>query len=774
LPIPPRLLCLAEVLLLCLAACTSQPSQPTGSVQLAASTQQALSASDITRVKVTVSSSDMDSLSVDLAKSNGSWGGLIGNIPAGSHRSFLAEAFDSSNILRFQGQTSGVTITANQTTAVAITLQEIAPPPPYSNEAPVIDSLVASSTSIQTGGSLSLTASVHDPNSGDTLTLAWTSSGGTFSAPTAATTSWTAPSSTGVQILSLTVTDSQGAAVSVSLAVNVFSGVSTGNAALNISFNLWPVVSRVSASLNLLDAGQSTAVSALASDADGDALSYQWTSSCQGTWTNPTSSTASFIPSSIPAGACNNCQLTVSVLDGRGGQNTGSLSLCVASSSTQRFAPHFTHFYQSSLSASPGQTVTFDVTALDPQASALTFAWSATAGSLGAPAHSASSSRITWTAPACNPVGTASVITATVTNAFHLSATQSFSLAGLPSCVSGWSWTGSMATVRNNHAMTLMANGKVLVSGGRYNGGSTDYLATAEVYNPDTGTWSETASMAAPRFQHTSTLMANGKVLVSGGRGTAYLASAEVYDPASGTWSAASPMASPRLLHTSTLLPNGKVLVVGGYNGSSYTSAAELYDPDTNTWSATGPMATPRYFHTATLLPNGQVLVAGGSNGSSYLRTAEVYDPASGTWSATGSMLNSRGAPTATLLPNGKVLVTGGSRTSSDSLASAELYDPASGTWSATTSMASIRSSHTATLLPNGKVLVVGGNNGSGGILSSAAVYDPDTGTWSAAGTMGSPRQSHTAVLLLNGMVLVTGGHNSGTGYQATSAVYAP
>ncbi|MFL5349456.1 MAG: Ig-like domain-containing protein [Hyalangium sp.] len=225
---------------------------------------------------------------------------------------------------------------------MAVTLQELAPPPPYSNEAPVIDSFVASSTSVQTGGSLSLTTTVHDPNTGDTLTLAWTSSGGTFSTPSAANTSWTAPASTGAQTLTLTLTDSQGAAVSVSLAVNVVSGASTGNAALNISFNLFPVVSKVSASLNRLDAGQSTSVSATASDADGDSLSYQWTASCPGTWTNATSSAASFVPSSVPASACNNCRLTVTVQDGHGGQTTGALNLCIASTSTTRFAPSFT------------------------------------------------------------------------------------------------------------------------------------------------------------------------------------------------------------------------------------------------------------------------------------------------------------------------------------------------------------------------------------------------------------------------------------------------
>ena len=56
------------------------------------------------------------------------------------------------------------------------------------------------------------------------------------------------------------------------------------------------------------------------------------------------------------------------------------------------------------------------------------------------------------------------------------------------------------------------------------------------------------------------------------------LSSAELYDPASGTWSATGSLNTARYDHTATLLPNGKVLVAGGSgNGGSLTSA-ELYD----------------------------------------------------------------------------------------------------------------------------------------------------------------------------------------------------
>jgi hypothetical protein len=60
---------------------------------------------------------------------------------------------------------------------------------------------------------------------------------------------------------------------------------------------------------------------------------------------------------------------------------------------------------------------------------------------------------------------------------------------------------------------------------------------------------------------------------------TGYLASAELYDLGSGSWSATGSLARAREIPTATLLPNGKVLVAGGDQDSGSLNSAELYDP---------------------------------------------------------------------------------------------------------------------------------------------------------------------------------------------------
>jgi hypothetical protein len=322
----------------------------------------------------------------------------------------------------------------------------------------------------------------------------------------------------------------------------------------------------------------------------------------------------------------------------------------------------------------------------------------------------------------------------------------------------GFVETGPMSTGRQSHAATLLADGRVLITGGEgeitSDCGCGPIFASAEIYDRGSGTFTATGSMAKERTGHTATLLPGGKVLIAGGGPDS---TAELFDPASGTFGAVGDMTTPRQRHTATLLPNGKVLIAGGGSAS-----AELFDPASGTFAATGNMNTPRLGHTATLLSNGKVLIAGGTGDSGPLASAELFDPASGSFTATSPMAMARTSHTATLLyttSQGKVLIAGGCDAVWP-LNSAELFDPASETFLPQSNMIAPRAGHSAALLPDGMVLINGGSDSNNFGLPgfTAELFDPASGAFTTAASMATPRMFHTATLLGDGSVLVVGG----------------
>ena len=333
-----------------------------------------------------------------------------------------------------------------------------------------------------------------------------------------------------------------------------------------------------------------------------------------------------------------------------------------------------------------------------------------------------------------------------------------------------WTFTGSMNTPRFGATGTRLLDGRVLVAGGAYPFGN--YLNSAEIYNPVTGTWTLTSPMVQPQGGAVAVLLNDGRVLVYGGNISASSVTnlAQIFDPVTGLWTPTGSMNQCRQSFTGTLLANGQAMAVGGYCGG-YLSSTELYNPSTGTWSLTGSLPGPVANASATLLANGKVLVAGGTTGFA-VRTAELFDPNSGTWTVTGSLNQARawGAPNVLsgtiLLNSGQVLAVGGVGGSGcgSFLSSAELYDPIAGTWAFTGSLSTDLDQHRLVLLSDGRVLASGGLASQCSTTTNMAeIYDPSTGAWSATGSLNQARALHAATSLLDGRVLVAGGYVGST-----------
>lgn len=269
-----------------------------------------------------------------------------------------------------------------------------------------------------------------------------------------------------------------------------------------------------------------------------------------------------------------------------------------------------------------------------------------------------------------------------------------------------WTTTGNMANARMSHTATLMPNGEVLVVGGvGIMNPQAPCLASAELYNPATGQWKTTGSMNTARFGQGMALLQNSQVLVAGGDicwgysgGSSPGASAELFDPSSGTWKTTGSL-NANLVSPMTLLQDGRALL-----------GNELYTPSTGRWSLTSNMQEPYHMSlAAVLLANGDVLIYGDLFAC---YAGEFYNPVTNIWTETKGNCGT-GLTTAHLvtLTNGKALLGGGSdRYSGHSYpeTNCDLYDPSTNTWSATGRLHQA-GGHTLTLLSNGQVLAVGG-----------------------------------------------------------------
>ena len=327
--------------------------------------------------------------------------------------------------------------------------------------------------------------------------------------------------------------------------------------------------------------------------------------------------------------------------------------------------------------------------------------------------------------------------------------------------------TGSMNVARTSHTATLLSNGQVLVAGGdntTFEGGP---LASAELYNPSSGTWTLTGSMTSAREGHQAVLLLNGEVLVAGGdNASGTLSSAELFNPSTGSWSATGSMNTARSNFSLTLLGDGEVLAVQG-------TSAELYNPNTGSWSTTGSPTSSVGGSHAALLQDGQVLAIGLSLNS----PSELYDPSNGSWSATGTTGTTMLNPITPRLPSGEVFVTGSFRSGNRDISTAALYNPSTGQFTLETGPCNC-TGFNGGLLQTGKVLAAGGfvlvhalPYDKTETTNAAELWDPSTQTWTSTGNLNTSRGAESLTILSNGQVLVAGGEtfNKHTGQLAVT-----
>ena len=303
----------------------------------------------------------------------------------------------------------------------------------------------------------------------------------------------------------------------------------------------------------------------------------------------------------------------------------------------------------------------------------------------------------------------------------------------------------AMNEIRGRFACTELPSGKILAIGSDTAGGS--YSSTAEIYDPIANTWSVTGSLVAGRWEHSAVRLDDGRVLVVGGyeddKTPPELSSAELFDPATGKFTSTGSMAEGRKLFG--LVGDGKTATAVAGLGGGTLFTVERYDRTTGAWTALANVTNSHSPSQAVLTTDGKILVTGGAD------ETELFDGSA--WTLSGLQRVPREDATLTALPDGRVLAAGGTASSDSNIQStAEVFDPKTRSWTATKPMAHPRSGHAAVRVASGLVIVAGGE-ASGDIEA----FDPKTNAFSTVGYLATPREALCGTTLGSGAIFLGG-----------------
>lgn len=284
------------------------------------------------------------------------------------------------------------------------------------------------------------------------------------------------------------------------------------------------------------------------------------------------------------------------------------------------------------------------------------------------------------------------------------------------------SWTllsARMVEERAAHTATRLNDGRILICGGWVQTGVDDILTTnsAEVYNPASGTFQTIDGMHEERADHVATLLPDGRVLITGGSrlAGAFLAdldTAEVFDPQTNTFTElTATLIHTRAAHGAAWAP-GNRLVLGG--GSDEDFRTGRFDFGTMTFSDLGQGAAvgTRFGCCVEAFASGGVAIIGGDA----LGAVEHVFPLTELVVNSGSGLTRpRSYATATRYRDDAILVTGGIDFSDGGflLGSCDVVIEGgvggSRTFGTELRLATSTARHTATVLDDGRIVICGG-----------------------------------------------------------------
>ena len=318
--------------------------------------------------------------------------------------------------------------------------------------------------------------------------------------------------------------------------------------------------------------------------------------------------------------------------------------------------------------------------------------------------------------------------------------------------------------------MHLMPTGKVLLWG---------HKGAAQLWDAETGFSPVTKTYEL--FCSGHTLLTDGRLFVAGGHIDADrgLALTTIFDPATGAFTPSESMAQGRWYPTLTVLPDGEVLTVAGADEQAVmVPVPEIWGPGGWRRLTTASLALP-YYPAMFVAPNGKVFMAGPDRTTRYLD----FNGTGGWTTVADRVVADRDAGSGVMYAPGKVLFAGGGDPPVATAEKIDLNDP-SPEWHAVAPMAFPRRHMLATLLADGQVLVTHGTSGPGFNDLTHPVYYPElwnpaTETWTIMAKESAPRMYHaTAVLLPDARVLSTGsGEGDGVSFsdsELSAQVFSP